>query len=32
MPLHLINSPIGHDGFLTDLEQVYPELMETLQL
>ena len=32
VPLHLIDSAIGHDGFLTDLEQVYPELVQTLQL
>lgn len=32
VPVHMIDSPIGHDGFLTDLEQLYDELIETLQL
>lgn len=32
VPVHTIDSPIGHDGFLTDLEQVYGEMIETLQL
>ncbi len=32
VPVHRIDSPIGHDGFLTDLEQVYPELVDTLRL
>lgn len=32
VPVHYIDSPIGHDGFLTDLDQLYDELIETLRL
>jgi len=31
-PVHLIDSPIGHDGFLTDLHQVADEMITTLGL
>ncbi|WBL18827.1 homoserine O-acetyltransferase MetX [Citricoccus sp. NR2] len=32
VPVFMIDSPIGHDGFLTDLEQLFDELVETLSL
>lgn len=32
VPVHLIDSPIGHDGFLTDFPQLSEQLVETLQL
>lgn len=31
-PVHMIDSPIGHDGFLTDLHQVADEMITTLGL
>lgn len=31
-PVHIIDSPIGHDGFLTDLHQVAQEMVRTLGL
>lgn len=31
-PVHLIDSPIGHDGFLTDLHQVADAMIDTLGL
>ncbi|HEY4576677.1 MAG TPA: homoserine O-acetyltransferase [Yaniella sp.] len=31
-PVHIIDSPIGHDGFLTDLHQVADEMITTLGL
>lgn len=31
-PVHMIDSPIGHDGFLTDLHQVAQEMVTTLGL
>lgn len=31
-PVHMIDSPIGHDGFLTDLHQVADDMVTTLGL
>lgn len=31
-PVHMIDSPIGHDGFLTDLHQVADDMIKTLGL
>ncbi|MEW1981900.1 homoserine O-acetyltransferase [Citricoccus sp. NPDC079358] len=32
VPVHMIDSPIGHDGFLTDLDQVAAEMTRVLGL
>lgn len=32
VPVHMIDSPIGHDGFLTDLHQVADNMVTTLGL